>query len=405
MMNKILSDLSYKDFEILNIIHKKGPITKKDLQYTADIKLTTLNRIMKNLYEKNLIVEIGKSESTGGRKAAEYEVVSNGFYVIGIDLSRTYVKIIITNLKIEVLMEEQFTMRDSFSPEKTVEKISELIEAMLLRLSINKNQVLGIGVGTIGPMDREKGILLNPKNFFNHDWVNVSLKSMLESKISITCFIDNGANTAVLAENLFGKGKNLKSVVYIHCGVGIRTAIINDEIIIRTMNDTEDAFAHMIVDVNGEKCVCGNNGCVESYSSMDAIVKKYSYQINSEKSVNGNLQIKEENYKAILELALKKDKAVMAILDKGAEIFGVGLANLVRLLNPQLVILSGPLIMNYSPYYDMCIEAFHKNNCLNNEVIFSKGGMFKENVIAVGASLMVIEYYLRHLQKNKSIMK
>lgn len=399
-MNKKLNDLTLKELEILNIIHKRGPITKKNLEYTADIKLTTLNRIMKNLDEKKLITEIGKSESTGGRKAAEYEVTANGFYVIGIDLSRTYVKLTITNLKMEVLSEEQFLMNDELSPKKTVKRISKIIEDMLLKLSIDKSEILGIGVGTIGPIDRKNGILLNPKNFFNPDWINVPLKTMLEDEISIPCFIDNGANTAVLAENLFGRGKAMKSVVYIHCGVGIRTAIINDEIIIRTMNDTEDAFAHMIVDVNGEKCVCGNEGCVEGYSSIDGITKRYLSRVNIDRKIDNNKRIHEEDYKEILELAMKSDSDIIEILNKGAEILGVGLANLVRLLNPQLVILSGPLIMNYSPYYDKCVETFHKNNCLNNEVIFSKGGMFKENVIAVGAGLMVIEHYLKTNSKK-----
>ena len=85
-MIKILEELSCRDLEILNIIQKTGPITKKHLQIDANTKLTTLNRIMKTLEDKNLIVEYGESESTGGRKAVEYDVCQTNFYVIGIDI-------------------------------------------------------------------------------------------------------------------------------------------------------------------------------------------------------------------------------------------------------------------------------------------------------------------------------
>lgn len=390
-MRETLRQLSNRELETLNVIHKKGLITKKNLQAITGMTLTTLNRVMKSLEDKKLIIEVGTSESTGGRKAVEYGVAKTGVYVIGIDISRTYVKLIISNLKMTIIKREEFSMNHSFSPEKTVEKIIDLIDQKLLELSIDKSEVLGIGVGTVGPLDREKGIMVNPKNFFNEDWGNVSLKEMIEQKTSIPCFIDNGANAAILAEYLFGNGKDLKSIVYIHCGIGIRSAVITDRIIIRTMNDSEDAFAHMIVESNGERCICGNKGCIESYSSIEAMIKRFNLRV---KGPNNNEEIREEDYKKIFDLALRNNEFAAEIINKGAEILGIGIANLVRILNPQLVILCGPLIKNYKLYYDMCINTFHKINYLNNEVIFSKGGRFKEDAIAIGAAAMVIEHYM-----------
>lgn len=85
-MIKILEELSYPDLEILNIIQKNGTITKRELQIVANIKSTTLNRVMRTLEDKKVIVDYGESESTGGRKAVEYDVSQTGFYVIGIDI-------------------------------------------------------------------------------------------------------------------------------------------------------------------------------------------------------------------------------------------------------------------------------------------------------------------------------
>jgi predicted NBD/HSP70 family sugar kinase len=396
IMRDTFQGLSLRDLEILDVIHKRGPTTKKDIQILKNMKLTTLNRVMRTLQDKKLITEIGTVESTGGRKAVEYDIVKSGVYIIGIDISRIYITLVIVNLKMTILKKEEIFMDDSFSPEKVVEKLNNLIEKILLELSISKEQVLGIGIGTVGPLDREKGILINPKGFFNKHWVNVQLKDMMQRKISIPCFIDNGANTAILAESLFGEGKYLKSIVYIHCGIGIRSAMINEGSIIRAMNDSEDAFAHMIVDSGGEKCVCGNRGCIESYASIESIYKKFMLMTKDNKIKGIKKYIREEDYKKILDLAIENNKPVADIINKGAEILGIGLANLVRILNPQLIILCGPLIKNYDLYYDRCIEAFYKNNCLNNKVIFTKGGKYKEDAMVMGACLMVIGHYLKN---------
>lgn len=391
-MMEVLEKLSYRDLEILNIIQKRGPITKKNLQVTADIKLTTLNRVMKTLEDIKIVKEYGESESTGGRKAVEYDVSQTGFYVIGIDISRAYVKLVLTDMKLTILKKEEFIMNETCSPEKTIKKITFIIEQMLFDLCIKKNEVLGIGIGAVGPLDREKGIILNPKSFFNDNWVNVPLKAMFEENLKLPCFVDNGANSAVLGEYFYGIGKGLKSVVYIHCGIGLRSAIIRSGIIIRTMNDREDAFGHMIVEHNGEVCSCDNSGCIESYASIASIIKKINAKIK-----DNNRLISEVNYREILKSDLLNNKDVVEIINKGAEILGIGISNLVRLLNPELIILSGPLIMNFQQYYEKSIETFHNINIMENRVLFSKGGKFQEDVIVLGAAAMVIEFYLRSI--------
>ena len=389
----ILEKLSYRDLEILNIIQKRGPIAKKHLQVLANIKLTTLNRVMKTLEDKKIIVVYGESESTGGRKSVEYDVSQTGFYVIGIDLSRTYVKLILTNMKLTILKKEEFLMDASYSSEKTVEKIIIIIKQMLSGLYIEKNDVLGVGIGTVGPIDREKGIILSPKGFFNSNWINIPIKAMIEKSLNLPCFIDNGANTAVLGEFLYGKGKDLKSVAYIHCGIGLRSSIIRSGIIIRTMNDREDAFGHMIVEhINGDVCSCGNSGCIESYSSIDSIIKKINL-----KTKNNNNIISEINYIETLKVELQNNDIAIEVVNQGAKMLGIGLSNLVRLLNPELVILSGPLIMNIEHYYEKSIEIFHSINSMDNNVIFSKGGKFKEDVIALGSAAMIMEVYLKNI--------
>lgn len=378
--------LDAKTINVLYEIYKRGPVTKKEILSIMNLKLTTLNRMMKALEERKLIVPLGEAESTGGRKAAIYDVAQQGLYLIGIDLSRTYVKAVLTNLKLEVMKTKQFPLDERFSSDRTMDEIISVIKKMMEEEKVQKDQVLGIGVGTVGPLDREKGVMLKPDGFLNKNWENVPLKATIESRLSIPCFIDNGANNAALAEYRFGNGKNKRSVAYIHCGIGIRSAVIKDGIVIRTMNDREDAFGHMTIQV----CEHGESGSIESFSALGALIRTINKNLEP-----GADELNETNYKELLETRFRKNEAVQKLIRNGAVIFGIGLSNFIRLLNPDIVILSGPLIMNLEGYYQECIDAFYKHYHSAEKIQFNKGGLFQEDTIAIGSAALVMENYLQ----------
>ena len=271
-----------------------------------------------------------------------------------------------------------------------MEEIVSVIEKMIEEEKVQKEQVLGMGIGTVGPLDREKGVMLTPEGFLNQNWENVPLKATIESRLSIPCFIDNGANNAALAEYRFGIGKGKRSVAYIHCGIGIRSAVIKDGIVIRTMNDREDAFGHMTIQV----CESGKSGDVESFSALGALIRKINPMLKSSAD-----EVNETNYREVLETKLRENETVAKIIQNGAVIFGIGLSNFARLLNPDIVILSGPLMMNLEGYYQACIDAFFEHYHAAGKIEFNKGGLFQENTIAIGSAALVMEHDLKALTK------
>jgi predicted NBD/HSP70 family sugar kinase len=311
----------------------------------------------------------------------EYDVAEDSVYTVGVDISRTYVQAAVMNLKMRVLEKHRFDMDGGMTPQKCAESLAGAVELMLANRSIDKKKILGLGVGTVGPMDRENGILLHPQGFPNDGWDDdIPLSDLLHAKTGIPCVIDNGANTAVLAEYLFGTGRGYGCVAYIHCGVGIRTAVIRDGMIFRTMNDNEDAFAHMTVDFNGELCRCGGRGCLENYVSLESVCQRYNTHTK-----------KQIGYRELFSRAAGDDGAAVEALARSAKILGIGISNLAKLLNPGLVILSGPLVSNYEPFYKICVDAASERNGPDSGLAFSREGLFKEDVVAIGAGLMVLE--------------
>lgn len=381
---------------IFNLIYKKGPLTKNAIIDATNIKLTKLNRLMDPLEEAKLIIESSVGDSTGGRKPILYDVNQQDYLVIGIDLSRTYTKIVITNLKMNILNSDQFLMDETDSPEKTVKMICKSVENMLQEMHSNREMFLGVGIGTVGPLDREKGIILNPSNFSGVGWINVPIKELLENGIHLPAFVDNGANTAALVEYLFGKGKDFTNIVYFNCGIGIRTGAIAEGKIVRTINDDEDAFGHMTIDVDGERCSCGNFGCIECYSSIVSILTKFTAALKKGRTSVITKPFDKITYVDICSAAEDGDELAKEIITSAATVFGAGLANYINLLNPGLVILSGPLINHSSLFYGVSKNVTLKKlySQIKPNIIFHKGGYFGDNAIAIGAAAMAIENYL-----------
>jgi len=371
---------AYKNFEalndrgkyIFNIVQKNGPITRNELMDITKIKLTTLNRDIEILIDKKIIIEADIGESTGGRKPNLYDVNQSEFYIIGIDISRTYTKIVITNLKLKII--EERLLSHKYKIENISEIIPTLIKNICMELRIEKSSIVGIGIGIID------GFNIKP------------LYDVLDKELDTIICVDNGANAAVIGEYNFGIGKGKKNIAYINCGVGIRTGIISSGVLIRTINNLEDAFGHMIVDVNGELCSCGNHGCIESYVSISNITKKFIDEIKEISGSYLNKKLDNINYRDVCNLAENKNEVTVNVIKNSALYFGIGLANYMKLFNPELIILSGPLIQHSKLFYDTAIEiAFQKCHIKNNNIQFSNGGHYKDNSIAVGACAMVIQ--------------
>ncbi|MBL4938326.1 ROK family protein [Clostridium sp. YIM B02515] len=391
-MSKIIEELQQDRKMIFSLIQKKGPLTKRAIQNLTNIKLTTLNRIISDLIFKELIIEESVGESTGGRKPALYNVNSSKFYSIGIDISRTYTQIVLTNLKMQIIKEKRFSGEDWYSSEDLVERIVEAVKGLLYGINITSDYLLGVGVGVIGPLEREKETKTSSTNMGKSSFKSKLIKESLESRLGLPVIIDNGANCAVLGEYFYGFGKGYDNIAYFNCGMGIRTGVITSGKIIRAINDREDAFGHMVISIDGRECYCGNCGCVESYSSIYSIVKEFKSKFKKENKSCTENYLDSIDYKDVFNLANKGEPISKAVVSNSAIVFGTALTNYINLLNPQLVILSGPTIYNSDIFYKLSTEvAIKKINASNANIKFSKGGYFKEYTMAVGAAAMVIE--------------
>jgi len=357
---------------ILDIIQTFGPLTKNDILVKTEMKLTTLNRSMAMLLHKDVIIESSVADSTGGRKATLYDVNPYGFYLIGIDISRTYSQIVVTNLKFKIIAEKRI-QDNHYDMEQSIRNLPQEVISVLESGAIKKSSVAGIGVGVVHGVDT---------NEFQRE---------LQREIKVSLSFDNGANAAVIGEYYLGFGKGKQNVAFINCGVGIRTGVISSGILIRSINNSDDALAHMIVEKEGNLCACGSHGCLETYVSINELPIIFEKMLKSQ-SVNSMIyDEKVTSYLDICKLAERNNDIARQVILDSAYYFGTGLSNFIRLLNPQLIILSGPFIQNSTLFFEESKRIALMNHDISlNEIEFSRGGYFEANSIALGASAIAM---------------
>jgi predicted NBD/HSP70 family sugar kinase len=386
--------------ELYTLITEHGPISKSHLIKFTGMKQTTCTRLIDELLESELIVEKGYGESSGGRKPVMYEIKQDANYVIGIDIARTNTRVLLMDLGFNILDEAELPMNEASTPEVTLDFIISSCNRMIHNLGITHDDVLGAGIGTVGPLDRENGMILNPIYFQSKGWENLSICSKLSDKLQLKTFLDYGTNTALLAEYQQESFNKYKNVVHVLKGVGTRTGIIVDGRLVRG-SDKLSMFGqgHMVVDLNGKECICGKRGCVHAYSSLSAIKQEIISNIESGSHsiiLDWKSNIQDIQFDDIFRAVHEKDPLVIQVVKDAAYYTGIGLSNLINVLFPDLVILSGPTYSTIDLFYDVVTETaaeLCKNMYSDQSIVFSRGQLGK-NATAIGAGRMVVDHYL-----------
>lgn len=381
-----------------DLVQKLGPIVKSDLMEKAEMTLSTLNRVMQPLEESQIVVDIGETESTGGRKPHLYDVNKETPLFVGIELSRRFVRVGLVNLKIEIMAVDQFEMTEDCTPLVVVDKIVDVVNGLLETVHSSVDEVLAMGIGTSGTIDIDNGIVKSTIGFPD-GWNNVPVYAMFKNIFDFPIYLDHGANAAVVVEHLFGAGKDSQHVAFLHVGTSIRTSVINSGKLIRAINSKDDVLSHMILDINGEECVCGNFGCLETMASTYGIVKKYRQAISEGKTSKIQLPVEEVTFVQICEAAEDGDPLCEELVTKAGQYFGAGLYNYISMMNPHTVILSGPLVSHSPIFFKVSTDIAIKNCEIDNsdeniELVFRRGCRYKENVVVGGIVAIIIEQWI-----------
>ena len=267
-------------------------------------------------------------------------------YFVGVDLGGTKILAGIFDSKLELKGTTKLSTKSERGPDKVIERIARCVQDALDECDLAIAQVRGIGVGTPGTVDAESGRVIFSPNLSG--WKDVPLKKELEKQLDAPVFVGNDANICTLGvfEHEF-KSKPLH-LAGIFIGTGIGGGLVINGSLYFGHNHTAGEIGHTIIDVNGPKCGCGNRGCLEALASRTAIFKKIQSGVkDGQKTLLTDMlgpDLADMRSGDLRKAIRRGDKFVQKTVEEAAEYAGIGVANLINLLNPEIVVLGGGVI-------------------------------------------------------------
>jgi len=319
---------------VLNLIKRYGPIARTEIAKKSRLGLSTISGISAFLLNINLIQEELQGESSGGRRPVLLSLKPEGGSAIGLKLTETEVIIVQTDLNTKVINKKKIRIQNANDPSDYMNEVKSAVDAMLAASGMQYQNVMGIGVGMSGFIDYKNGICRYSPIV---NWHNVPLKNEIESYFDVPVLVDNHVNTVAQFEAVFGSGQKYKDFLVVSIGRGVGLGIVINGQVYRGSQGGAGELGHITVMEDGPICACGRRGCLEAFIGEPALIKQGLKAGLDKNLVKGSALTP----LSLSQLAQNGDKTAIEIYSRAGHVFGVSLATLVNLFNPEKIIVSG----------------------------------------------------------------
>lgn len=328
--------------KIIRALYLNGSLSLSDLVKQLKLSTPTVQSLLDELIVENNVEQTGTGSSKGGRRPNLYRVMKDAFYVLSIDIKKYLTRLVFfdgTNKQATPIKTINLELKNDIS---FVNLIYESARELMKEYSIDESRVLGVGIDMPGLVESDKGI--------NHTILNFDkpLGSLFSELFKKPVIIENDAKTKALAEFRFGKAIGRKNVLVLHIGWGIGMGMILNGKPYKGARGFSGEFAHIpMTDQRGYLCHCGKRGCLETVASGTALTRLAIQGIERGEMTLLNEMTNQKTESITPELILKAaqsgDQFAIGILSEIGFELGKGISSLVQILNPEIIILSGPL--------------------------------------------------------------
>ena len=349
---------------VLNIIKTKGPISRKEVADLTGLSPATVTGITATLIEDGLISETGEGQagSLGGRRPVLLQLNPQAGYVAGIKIIKEGVIGVLVDLDATVLYKEFRPLsagdddKLELEPSLAIQATIETIEAMLNASEVPRKLVLGIGIGINGLVDTAAGISRVAPHF---GWHNVTISQPIADHFELPVYLSNDVKSLTIAEQWFGGGINIDNFVVVAVGRGIGAGIVVRGHAYGGTLDGAGEFGHLVLVPDGPRCSCGKKGCLEALAAEPGMLRQVRVALaQGEPTIlldNPHLTLKD-----LAQAAEKGDALSRRILTEAGGWLGTGIAHLLNIISPSLVIITGEGVQAGPFYYDAMHAAIHK---------------------------------------------
>ena len=322
---------------VLTTIRKNGRISRAEISRQTGLNKATVTNIVSGLIQEGIVREAGFITGEGGRRSICLELDTDRYTVIGVWVTRRHLRVGLFNLKGDCRHREKIDIGLNSPINELIDMICEKI--MALKKLCRKSRALGVALAMPGPYIKQEGriALLTER----HEWQNYDVVSQIRDRTGMKVVSEHDSNAFTIAEWCFSENYDDKaSICCILVGQGVGGGIIDDGKLVHGLYGIAGEIGHMSICYDGPLCDCGNRGCLEKYCSSITLLKKVESGIAEYPDTICRPGMKESE---LTDAYLAGDALAHKVVNEGARYLGYGIANIVKIFNPEKVIIGDEL--------------------------------------------------------------
>jgi len=331
---------------VLRHIHNGAPVSRAQIAQVTGLNKSTVSSLVEYLIDRKLIHETGVSSVGAGRPARLLEINPHAGGIVGAELGVDFIAVALTDFTGKILWRRTEDANPTDAQEKTLNQILGIIHKAIEFCRAQNLHVLGLGVATPGTVDLDEGLLIFAPNL---QWHNVPLQAFFKENTGLKVFVENDANAAAIAEHLFGAARQSQDFIFVFAGIGIGGGLFLNGNLHRGNVGYAGEIGHspIMIEPFQSPCHCGNHGCWETHANQYSIIQRVQARLEARRSSIIPRLLEEQNnplsLSIIKQAADAGDQEAIEALSETGTAMGLGFATLINILNPEKIILGGPL--------------------------------------------------------------
>ncbi len=331
---------------VLLMLLKHKHVSRVRLAKLTGLSTTTITNLVTDLLDQGVVAEEGTEQPARRRKVGRprtaLQLVPEARHAVGVHIGVSRVRVAVTDLYARPLSFLSLLHVDTKSPSEVLSETTSLIDQAIAQSGIDPQYVVGAGVGASGLVNPQTGVNVFAPNL---EWRDVPIRDQLAKRLGLPVCVDNNVRAMALGEALFGAGQDVRASAFVYARIGVGAGFVLDGQLYRGGAAGAGEIGHVtIIPDGGDPCRCGNTGCLETLVSEPAIIRLAQELARQDKGgiLATHLERGEGTIiERVFEAARAGDAATLDMLNQRACYMGIALANLVNVLNPELIVLGG----------------------------------------------------------------
>lgn len=336
-----LSKKNQLKLHLVEEMYRNGSKSIPELSKSVKLSTPTVTRAIDELLSEGLILEEGIGDSSGGRRPNLYGLNPESRYILGIDICRFVIRIGLFNFNNQPAIPVKTIKQGLDTSNEIIKLIKQEAENYINEAKVDKKKIMGVGIALPGLLDTKTGISYS---YINED---VPINKLFENIFHLPVFVEHDTKAMTLGEQAFGMARGKDNVLCLNIGEGIGLGMVFNGKLYHGNSGFAGEFGHIQVDPKGELCYCGKIGCLETLASGTKMIKTAKAAVKNGAITLISTLVEDDveriNTEVILEAAQRGDQFAIDLIASIGEHLGRGIAVLIHLMNPELIIIGGEL--------------------------------------------------------------